>query len=95
MNRRGFLSSILASGTAPYVSRLSGVLMPVKAITVPAYPFTEYGLSFKGVPITFDDYKPGLASGRFTEAEIAFVAASVFSPSSGLSVMRAFMDDLL
>lgn len=37
MNRRGFLSSILASGTAPYVARLSGVLMPVKAIAVPQY----------------------------------------------------------
>lgn len=35
MNRRGFLKSMLAAGTAPYVAKL-GVLMPVTRIWTPA-----------------------------------------------------------
>ena len=35
MNRRGFLASILASATAPYVCTAAGVLMPVKKILAP------------------------------------------------------------
>lgn len=76
MNRRGFLSSILASGSAPYVSRLSGVLMPVKAIAVPEYPWTVYS-----VGVTLDEpivvgemtYFPDNKTGRFTAAELEFI----------------------
>lgn len=35
MNRRGFMQAILAAGVAPYVSTVSGVLMPVKKILAP------------------------------------------------------------
>ena len=35
MNRRGFLSSILAAGVAPYVQTTAGVLMPVKKLWTP------------------------------------------------------------
>ena len=41
MNRRGFLSSILASGIAPYVITASGVLMPVRKIITLQWPDLE------------------------------------------------------
>ena len=37
MNRRGFLAGILASGVAPYVSTMAGVLMPVRSIVAPDF----------------------------------------------------------
>ena len=36
MNRRSFMTAILASGVAPYVVTSAGVLMPVHALAVPA-----------------------------------------------------------
>ena len=36
MNRRGFLQVCLASGIAPYVSTMAGVLMPVRKLWTPS-----------------------------------------------------------
>ena len=43
MNRRGFLAGVIASGIAPYVSTMAGVLMPARSITrinpyIPVHP---------------------------------------------------------
>lgn len=46
MNRRSFVQSIPAAGVAPWVTTTAGVLMPVRALSVPVpivVPYSNFG----------------------------------------------------